>query len=473
MLPFGISSGSEKFQKNMTQILQGLEGVECNIDDVLVHGRNQEEHGERLAAVLKRLCEAGVTLNLEKCVFSTSKVTFLGHVIGPNRIEADPEKLKAIADLPAPKSVQEVRTFLCMVNQLSKFSAHLADQNKSIRELLHKGNKWTWGGEQQKAFEEIKADLRQPPVLALYDPNKETKIAADASSYGLGGVVLQLQPDNTWRPVSFLSRAMTPTEIRYVQIEKEALALTWACERSWEYIVGKSIYVETDHKPLVPLLSTHTLDQLPPRIQRFRMGMMRFHFKEIKHIPGKQMHIADALSRLQTQDQKTQSTIKDDEMTAHVASIITSLPASDTKLQQILQAQEEDPICRPIKGYCYEGWPDKYTLRDAMKPYWSTRGEFTVVQDILLKGSRLVIPSSMRLEILDKIHEGHQGITKCRERAKESVWWPGLSREIQDLVQQCRICAEHRDNKPEPLMATPFPDHRSLPDESCRLFNRH
>ena len=132
-------------------------------------------------------------------------------------------------------------------------------------------------------------------VLALYDPNKETKVAADASSYGLGGVVLQLQSDNSWRPISFLSRSMTPTETRYAQIEKEALALIWACERSWEYIVGKSIFAETDHEPRVQLLSTHTLDQLPPRIQRFRMRLMRFHFKEIKHVPEKQMYIAYTL----------------------------------------------------------------------------------------------------------------------------------------------------------------------------------
>ena len=295
-------------------------------------------------------------------------------------------------------------------------------------------------------------------MLALYDSNKETKVAADASSYGLGGVVLQRQPDDTWRPVSFLSRAITPTETRYAQIEKEALALTWACERSWEYLVGKSIYIETDHKPLVPLLSTRTLDQLPPRIQRFRMRLMRFHLKEIKHVPGKQMYIADALSRLQTQSQETQPTIQDDEMTAHVASVITSLPASDTQLQQIREAQEEDPVCKEIKEYCYEGWPEKHALRDAIKPYWAERGELTVAQNILLKGSRLVIPSSMRLEILDKIHKGHQGIAKCREKSKESVWWPGLSRDIQDLVQQCRICAEHRNNKPEPMIPTPLPD---------------
>ena len=144
----------------------------------------------------------------------------------------------------------------------------------------------------------------------------------------------------------------------------------------------KSIFVETDHKPLVPLLSTHTLDQLPPRIQRFRMRLMRFHFKEIKHVPGKQMYIADALSRLQVRDQMAQSTIDDDEMIAHVGSVISSLPASDARLQQIMEAQDEDPVCSQIKVYCYEGWPYKYSLKDALKPYWSGRGELSVVQNI-------------------------------------------------------------------------------------------
>ena len=181
--------------------------------------------------------------------------------------------------------------FLGMVNQLSMFSDHLTDKTKSTSQTRQraspKGNQWTWRNAQQRAFKQIKVDLARAPALALYDPNKETKVAADASSYRLEGVVLQLQPDKSWRPISFLSRALTPTESRYAPIEKEALALTWACERSWEYITGKSICVEMDHKPLVPLLSTHSLDQLPPRIQRFRMRLMRFHLKEISHVPGK------------------------------------------------------------------------------------------------------------------------------------------------------------------------------------------
>ena len=342
MQPYGISSGSEMFQKCMSRI---LEGVECNIDEVLVHAPIIELHDYRLQKVLERLSEAGVTLNNDKCTFRVPKIKFLGNVVSANGIEVDPDKVAAVVNLPAPKNVHEVRVFLGMVNHLSKFAEHLADKTKPIRDLMQKDSQWVWGTPQQQAFEEIKSILTAAPVLALYDPNKDTKVSADASSFGLGGVLLQKQEDQTWRPVMFISRALTPVECRYAQIEKEALALTWACERFSDYIVGKSILAETDHKPLVPLLTTRTLDEVPPRLQWLRMHLMCFHFKEVNHVPGKELYIADALSRMQSENTNRMATLPEEEMNIYVDSVLDSLPVSDVKLIEIKEAQDEDPVC--------------------------------------------------------------------------------------------------------------------------------
>lgn len=123
----------------------------------------------------------------------------------------------------------------------------------------------------------------------------ELKLSADASSYGLGAVLLQ-KVDSDWKPVAFASRSMTDTERRYAQVEKEALAITWACEKFSMYILGKQFEVETDHKPLVPLLGSKHLDSLPPRVLRFRLRLARFDYS-IVHIPGKHMYTTDTLSR--------------------------------------------------------------------------------------------------------------------------------------------------------------------------------
>lgn len=134
MLPYCISAGSKKFQKRMSRILEGLDGVECNIDDVLVHAPTRELHNKRLEQVLERLTTAGVTLNIEKCVFRATRIKFLGNVVSAHGIEVDPDKVAAVIDLPVPKNVHEVRVFLGMVNHLSKFAEHLPDKTKPIRE---------------------------------------------------------------------------------------------------------------------------------------------------------------------------------------------------------------------------------------------------------------------------------------------------------------------------------------------------
>ena len=126
-------------------------------------------------------------------------------------------------------------------------------------------------------------------MLAHYSPEKETKVSADASSYGLGGVLLQ-KDGKDWRPVFYASRSLTETEQRYAQVEKEALAVTWCCEKFSEFLIGLDMFtIETDHKPLLALLKTKHLDEMTPRIQHFRMTMMRFSY-QIKHTVGKKYH---------------------------------------------------------------------------------------------------------------------------------------------------------------------------------------
>ena len=124
-----------------------------------------------------------------------------------------------------------------MVNQLGKFLPNLAEKTMPLRELLQKDAAWLWDTPQQRAFEEVKRILTTAPVLALFDPTRETTVSADASCFGLGAVLMQKQPEGTLKPVSYISRSMTATEQRYVQIEG-ALALTWACERFSDYLVG-------------------------------------------------------------------------------------------------------------------------------------------------------------------------------------------------------------------------------------------
>lgn len=455
-LPFGIASAPEHFQRMMTtEVTGGLDGVLCHMDDILVWGQTQDEHDERLHAVLERTQKAGITLNMDKCELTRHTVRFLGHVISADGVRPDPEKTRAVQDMEAPKNVSELRSFLGMVNQLGRFLPSLAEKDKVLRDLLSKKNHWYWGTEQRAAFDQLKTELSSTPVLALYNPNSALKISADASSFGLGAVLLQ-KSDAGWSPVAYASRSMTPTEQRYAQVEKEALAATWACERFSCFILGRPFELETDHKPLVSLLGGKALDDLPPRIQRFRMRLLRYDYT-VNHVPGKSLWTADTLSRAPLRATHTDATLLED-TNIYVDSVISNIPVSGDYLSSLREHLKADSTCTALMQYCTDGWPDKSRLQGELRHYWADRAVLTVHDGLLLWGTRLVIPSALQGDVLQKLHEGHLGVTKCRGRAKQTVWWPGLGSQLNDMVLNCRTCIQERRNVKEPLMPTEMPD---------------
>lgn len=458
-LPFGINSGPEHFQKRIAQMLEGLTGVVYLMDDIVVFGANTQEHNERLDAVLTRLETTGITLNSDKCVFATKEIHFLGHIVSESGVSVDPDKVSGIRDMTPPTNITELRRFLGMTNQLMKFVPHLTDTTAPLRQLLGKDTEWLWDVQQQKSFMEVKHIITQSPVLALYDSSLDIKVSADSSSYGLGGVISQYDSrSNGWRPIAYASRSLTPTEGRYAQIEKEALASTWACEKFQDFLIGKTFLLETDHKPLVSLLGQKDIHELSPRIQRFRMRLMRYSFT-VQHVPGKELYTADTLSRAPCEKSTSQDRDLEEDTQAYVAMICQNLPATDQRLNEIRLHQVQDETCSVLRKYVEDGWPDRTCITGMMHQYWPHKDSITMQQDILMFEARIIIPSSLRLDILDRIHQGHQGISKCRERAKQSVWWPGLSRQIGDLVEQCRMCCKNKLNTVEPLICSDIPDH--------------
>ena len=304
-------------------------------------------------------------------------------------------------------------------------------------------------------------------ALALYDTEKKTIVSADASSYRLGAVIRQGQEDGTLKAVAYASRSMTKTECRYAQIEKEALATTWALEHWSDLLIGLKFHVETDHKPLVPLFSTKLIDELPVRIPRFRMRLLRFDFT-ISHVPGKSLMTADTLSRAPLDKGPIDSDERDErhkedelrrEAEAYVRAILIYLPASDSRLDEIRSELKKDEILKVVIHHVEHGWPEnRRDVYGQMVKFWNERGNLTVHEGLLLRGKQIVIPSSLRTDILHHLHDGHQGITKTRENGNSSVWWPRLSKDIEKTVKNCVVCEKYRRERVEPMKGTEFPE---------------
>lgn len=457
-VPFGISSAPEIFMRVVSKILEGIPGVICYFDDILCHSKTKEEHGGLLTKVHVRLKEAGLQLNKEKCEYWRSEITFLGHVIDAEGCRPDPTKVEAIKNMTEVRDVVELRRYLGMVNYLGRYLPHLSTVLKPLNQLLEKETAWTWGPPQSEAFRKVQELITSAPVLAYFDPSRPTVVEADSSSYGLGGCLLQ-EFDNGLRPVAFCSRTLTSAEQRYAQIEKECLASVWACERFDRYLMGlENFTLYSDHKPLIPLINSRDLSETPVRCQRMLIRLMRYN-PTAEYRPGPTMVTSDTLSRSPSFGIEKRENLGK-EVQFHVDMVTSSWPVSDNKLRQIREKTLEDVCLSSTLDYVRHGWPEyREDIKISALSMFPFRHELSEVDGILVKGDRIVVPYKMRKEILERIHEGHFGITKCKERGKQSVWWPEINKQIKDMVAKCQHCLEKRPTqRKEPLLPSALPD---------------
>jgi hypothetical protein len=281
------------------------------------------------------------------------------------------------------------------------------------------------------------------------------------------------------RPVAFSSRAMTKTEQRYAQIEKEMLAIVHACTKFDQYIYGRQgVRVESDHKPLESIFKKN-INSSPKRLQRMLMYLQKYDLK-VEYKRGKEMYIADTLSRAylnhipKKQDVKCDIlAVKELEICALVESLTMTgdTPNSKKRMEEIRKGTTEDEALHQVINFIQNGWPDENNaLPGAVKPYFSVRNELTVDDGLIWKGDRCVIPMTMRKKSMQLIHSSHIGIESCLRRAREYVYWPGMNHEIKDFISKCDVCNRLRSSQMrEPLESHDIPS-RAWSTLSADLF---
>ena len=467
-MPFGISSAPEEFQRRMHTTLQGLSGVEVITDDILVFECGdtveewQRDHDANLQGLLQRAREKNLKLNKKKLKLCQSEVSYMGHHLTRDGLRPDPAKVRAIKDVPRPDNKKAVERFLGCMQYLSRFLPHLSEVAAPLRVLTEQSAIFTWQTQQEEAFQALKTMITTVPVLKFYDLEEAT-IQCDASEKGLGATLLQ-----KGQPVALISRSLTKAEQNYAQIKKECLAIVFACERFNQYIHGRDqTVVQTDHRPLVPIFSK-PIYNAPKRLQRMLLRLQKYTLMVV-YCPGKEMFIADMLSGayLHEEPSKNKRDYQMFQLTeeAQVYKEIEEIdPAKHVRLSakgivDLRKATIQDDTLSELAKVIRHGWPDlKQNVPLSIRAFWPFRDELVVDNSIIFKGTKVVIPKSMRTLMLQRIHTSHQGPDACVRRARDVIFWPGMASEIQHLASQCSTCCDYKaKQQKEPLLSPEIP----------------
>lgn len=297
-MPFGLKTAPATFQRAMDNVLRGLrglQGIHCLVylDDIIIYSTSLQEHIVKLRKIFDRLRQTNLKVTLDKCEFLKKEVLYLGHTITKDGLKPNDDKIKAVLQFPLPKTPTEIKSFLGLVGYYRKFIKDFSKITQPLKNCLKKKNKVTITKEFVDAFEKCKELLTNAPLLQYPDFEKPFLLTTDASNFALGAVLSQ-GPAGSDKPIAFASRTLNDAETRYSAIEKELLAIVWACKHFRPYLYGKKFTILSDHRPLVWL---NSIKEPGSRLTRWRLRLAEYDY-EIKYKPGKQNCNADALSRI-------------------------------------------------------------------------------------------------------------------------------------------------------------------------------
>lgn len=439
-MPFGLNMAPEYFQAINQKIFGDLKGVQVYIDDLLIAADSSEEHDQILNSVLKRAIANGVKFNPNKVQFKQSSVNYFGHVFSAEGMFIDANRIAAIKGIKYPKNVKELQSILGMINFLRQFIPNLADITAPLRELLKSKVEFKWLTAHSVVLDNIKNIICNAPVLANFDASKSITIQSDASKDGLGCCLLQ---DD--KPISFASRSLNSSEKNYSQIEKELLSIVFAVKKFHNFIYGREINVNTDHKPLVTLMNKKIGDIASSRLQRMRIKLLKYKLA-LNYLPGKYMFIADLLSRSYLNVQESEGDDKWISETVHTLS--KNFNISDDKRIEFKQATASDPVLSRVMLYILNGWPKNNELMEGSIRYFDKfQADLCVEDGLVFVNHRLVVPDKLRSYILRLLHEPHFGVVKTKQRARQVVFWPGMSSDIQSMISNCYVCERYQNSK--------------------------
>lgn len=442
-LMFGVNCAPEIFQRELCRLLEEVDNVIVYIDDVLVFADTVEKLRETTAQVLRILRENNLTLNEGKCVFEKSFMVFLGHGLDKDGFHVEEAKIKAIRQFRPPSSVSELKSFLGLASYVSPYIKDFADISSILWAATTRKN-WTWEPEQQAAFEVVKDRItRCTATLGYFAEDERTILYTDASPHALGAVLVQESPEKSPRIISFASKALTDTEKRYAQNQREALATVWAVEHFSFFLLGRHFTVRTDAQGVSFILnrSRENSKRALTRADGWALRLSPYSY-DVEYIRGRE-NIADPPSRLYTgkddpfDDQHSPweiATLEANSVGFLTMKELQEETALDTTLQDVIDALETDV------------WPDE------LKRFKNVACDLSVDDGILVKNGCAVVPSKLQKKTLSLAHDGHPMAAKLKSILRERVWWPGLAADAEDWVKTCKTCATNgRPEKPTPM----------------------